>query len=227
DGGAGAGRRRRAADPPSAPDRAQRSRLRRGAGRGRFRGPRRAGAAAAGYRPTRSRHAARRWAGGRPANPRVVAGADHRPLGPGRGARQGRRAGPRRRRLPDEAVRDGGVAGPGPGGAAPDGRAGRVVGHRRRPDSRFWPPRRDAGRRRDPSDQDRVRPAPGAGDQRRQGPDPPAVAGACLGQLCRRQHPAAPGLRQLPAPQAGARPRPSPPDRNRARRRLPLPDDGV
>ena len=52
---------------------------------------------------------------------RVEPGADPGPVGPRRGGGQGRGARPRRRRLPDEAVRRGGAVGAGSRAAAPGG----------------------------------------------------------------------------------------------------------
>jgi CheY-like chemotaxis protein len=57
-------------------------------------------------------------------------------------------------------------------------------------------------RRGDSSHPDRVRPAAGPRQQCRQGHHPSPVAGAGLGWVCGREHPATAGLHQLSPPQA-------------------------
>ncbi|CAA9565733.1 MAG: DNA-binding response regulator KdpE, partial [uncultured Thermomicrobiales bacterium] len=220
-------RRRRAADPAGAADRAGGPRLRGrrrggrpgGARRHRLPRPGRRRARPGDAGPRRLRRAARR-AG-------LVSGADRRPLRPRSGERQGRGARPRRRRLPDQAVRDRRAAGPAPRRPPPFPRGRPACGLRRRCRDRPGAAGGDEGRLRGAADPYRVRLAAGVGGRRRQGDHAPPPAGAGLGRPCRRECSVAAGLRQLPTPQAGGRPDPATPPGDRAGGGLPVADRGV
>ncbi|CAA9539965.1 MAG: DNA-binding response regulator KdpE, partial [uncultured Thermomicrobiales bacterium] len=213
---AGAGGRRRAADPARVAHGPNGTRLP-GRTRQRWRGradlARRQPSGTGGAGPG---DAGRGRPGGGPTDPAVVSGPDRRPLRARPGARQGRSPGPGRRRLPDQTVRDGRAAGPGPGGAAAERTVDSLRADRGERRHRSRPPRRHPWRRGSPPDPDRVRPAPGASRRRRQGAHPPPTPGARLGNLRRAEFAAAAGLRQLPAAETGTRPNPPGADRDGA-----------
>ena len=148
----------------------------------------------------------RRLRGGAPAARRRQPGAGDLPDRPGHPGRQGDRADPRRRRLPDQAVRAGGTGGQDPHRAAPHPprRRGRGPGahlrrHRARPGQLRGPPGRPPGR----PVADRVPAAALPDAQPRPGADPGADAGPRVGLRLRRLQHRRLDLRRLPAAQAG------------------------
>ncbi|CAA9550069.1 MAG: Two-component transcriptional response regulator, LuxR family, partial [uncultured Thermomicrobiales bacterium] len=195
----------------------RRPRRRRGAGplRGRAAGP---------GRPRRD-HAAARRLRGLPADPRRVAGADPDADRPRGDARQGPRPRPRRRRLPDQALRPPGTAGPTAGAGPARRRPGRGPGRLLRAGRPRGQLRGAPGHGRGqvgPPDPDRVPPAGGAGPPRRHHAAAPRPARTGLGVGLERRPRLPEGLRPPPPPETRRRRRQPPLHPDRVGRRLPV-----